>query len=112
MAPGHIWRELPATCLLSLRLSKATFTSGPEEKGSPVYESMRATVASATLKLSARLDHSNALRVLNMFTESCEEINDLSSQQQVISPLIDLTVFVFGFKSADSVGFNSPLIRH
>lgn len=36
-------------------LSKATFTSGPEEKGSTVYESMQAMVGSATLKLSARL---------------------------------------------------------
>lgn len=35
-------------------LSKATFTSGPEEKGSTVYESMQAMVGSATLKLSAR----------------------------------------------------------
>lgn len=36
-------------------LSKATFTSGPEEKESTVYESMQAMVGSATLKLSARL---------------------------------------------------------
>lgn len=36
-------------------LSKATFTSGPEEKGSTVYESMQAIAGSATLKLSARL---------------------------------------------------------
>ncbi|XP_074548587.1 uncharacterized protein LOC141806806 [Halichoeres trimaculatus] len=36
-------------------LSKATFTSGPEEKGTMLYESMQATVGSATLKLSARL---------------------------------------------------------
>lgn len=36
-------------------LSKATFTSGPEEKGTTVYESMQATAASSTLKLSAHL---------------------------------------------------------
>lgn len=36
-------------------LSKATFTSGPEEKGTTVYESMQDTAASSTLKLSAHL---------------------------------------------------------
>lgn len=37
-------------------LSKATFTSGPAERASALYESMRAAAGySATLKLSARL---------------------------------------------------------
>lgn len=36
-------------------LSKATFTSGPEETENTVFESMQAMVCSATLKLSARL---------------------------------------------------------
>lgn len=48
-------------------LSKATFTSGPEEKGSTVYESMQAIADSATLKLSARLVCAGRRVVLALF---------------------------------------------
>lgn len=47
--------EPPATCLLSPPVSKATFTSGPEQNAAVLCEGMQATVGSARLKLSACL---------------------------------------------------------
>lgn len=38
------------------RLSKATFTSGPEQKGSALYESMQIRVGRATLKVPVRYE--------------------------------------------------------